>query len=317
MDANVEHKIQSVVAEIKQLHPMLQQLASRLREKISNFERTRSVEELRKEAGYWILVAYVDALIRLRLLIEQNFNFIETIGLLAVTRYVFEVLVWLKVLRRDQRYGLVYRFQVIEKQLAYYRDYYGKVEKEIKFLRQLGQEEDDHFQTAITKIMDRDDATLQKEAAVAQAKELIESETDRKARRHFCLYAEQAKTNGYGYQAYLVEKQVLPPIDTQVQQLERERSAFLSSVTESPPVGSDWEHQNHAWQWKAQAKLVDMLDQYEFIYTFASRLVHATPVSMTTDQKLLEAHEVHVFVEYVFVAILDAIDLGRGLLELQ
>ncbi len=46
---------------------------------------------------------YGDALIRLRQLTDNNFQFIETLGLLAVARYVFELSVWLLLFDKDPR----------------------------------------------------------------------------------------------------------------------------------------------------------------------------------------------------------------------
>ena len=50
---------------------------------------------------------YGNALVRLRLLIENNFHVIETLGLLAVTRYIFELSIWLLLFEKDIRYCLV------------------------------------------------------------------------------------------------------------------------------------------------------------------------------------------------------------------
>jgi hypothetical protein len=85
-------------------------------------------------------------------------------------------------------------------------------------------------------------------------------------------------------------------------------------VKARPPVGTKWEKQEQSWQWKQQAASVGMSDQYEFIYSFTSRLLHATPVSLTTNQKLLEPEEMHRFLEYIYVSILDIVDLAKQML---
>jgi hypothetical protein len=75
----------------------------------------------------------------------------------------------------------------------------------------------------------------------------------------------------------------------------RERAKWLASVKETPPIGTRWEKQERDWRWKEQAAIAGMSEQYEFIYSFTSRLLHATPVSLTTNQKLLEPGEMHCF----------------------
>ena len=74
------------------------------------------------------------------------------------------------------------------------------------------------------------------------------------------------------------------------------------------------EKQEQSWRWKEQAAIVGMSDQFEFIYSFTSRLLHATPVSLTTNQKLLEPDEMHIFLEYIYVSILDIVDLAKQML---
>jgi len=88
----------------------------------------------KRSHAYWVHVAFADSLVRLRLLIEQNFAHIESIGLLAVTRYVFELTVWLKLLAKDSRYGLVYYRELIKNQLEYHTDLRNHLIREVTFL---------------------------------------------------------------------------------------------------------------------------------------------------------------------------------------
>jgi hypothetical protein len=175
------------------------------------------------------------------------------------------------------------------------------MKREIALLKHLGQEEDARLGAAIDKIVTEVDQELVSDA-VAEAKAMIETETDREARRHFCIYADQAKTNGHSFQAHFIETKVLPKLNDELEKWRRERSDFLTNVKGSPPFGAKWEDQEKRWRWKTQAEAAGMSDQYEFICSFTSRLLHATPVSMATDQKLLELHEMNMFLEYVYIS---------------
>jgi hypothetical protein len=99
--------------------------------------------------------------------------------------------------------------------------------------------------------------------------------------------------------------------------LERERSAFLNAMTLPAPMKYkdrlQWKDQARAWKWDRQAKSVGMLDQYEYIYSFSSSLLHATPASM--HQATLEEHEIGIFLDYILVSISDVIDLSYELLR--
>lgn len=59
------------------------------------------------------------------------------------------------------------------------------------------------------------------------------------------------------------------------------------------------------------AETARIKDEHDYIYSYASRLVHATPVSITTDQKNLELDEVCIFLRYIKVKLLEIIDLAR------
>jgi hypothetical protein len=48
---------------------------------------------------------------------------------------------------------------------------------------------------------------------------------------------------------------------------------------------------------------------YEFLYSYVSRLLHATPASVTTDHKNLEPEEITMFLRYIHGALLDTLDL--------
>ena len=132
---------------------------------------------------------------------------------------------------------------------------------------------------------------------------------DEEAARKFSLYADQAKTNGYGFQAYLVETKVLPEYSKAVADLEQKLKGFENDTpSEVKALVST------RWRWDKQAECVGMRDEYDFIYGYASRLLHATPASLTTNQKNLEPDEMRVFLKYIRVRSLDVIEMAEKLL---
>jgi len=86
----------------------------RFRGRIERLGTTNDLSSLQQSGRYWRMVAFVDSLVRLRLFLEHNFNYIETMGMLSVARYMLELTVWLKLLERDTRYGLVYYRCIVE-----------------------------------------------------------------------------------------------------------------------------------------------------------------------------------------------------------
>jgi hypothetical protein len=199
--------------------------------------------------------------------------------------------------------------QLIEKQIRFYEDFIKKLQQEIVLLKRLEEEEGTEMDAAIKAIKSDEDFDKSYLRLLGE----IQAETDRKARRNFCIYANQARTNGYGFQAFLVEEE-LPKLQKRLDDCRRAQAKRLSGINGKPPIGTKWDQQERSWRWKEQAAVVGMSDQFEFIYSFTSRLLHATPVSLTTDQKLLEPHEMHMFLEYIYVSILDIVDMAKKMI---
>lgn len=294
---SVEEQIKSVVAEIKGHQPTLDIESKRLRTKdiIAAFDETK--------ASSWCISVVGDSLIRLRLFTEQNFHFIETMGVIAVARYTFELSVWLKLFKLDQNYGLVYHSQLLDTQRKYWKDYRAQLNREISLLKRFQQQEDDaHTEvlTDIAGIIDPDECnTLLSDIRAAS------DAVDKEAARHFSIYVEQAKFNGYGYQASLVTQKAVPKIDAKIAKIDSEQQAFDLRLT-----GDVQALIPNRWQWRKMAIEVDLVDEYDFIYTFASKLLHATPASITTNQKNLVLPELLLFLKYINVKLLDVLDLA-------
>ena len=133
---------------------------------------------------------------------------------------------------------------------------------------------------------------------------------DLEARRRFSLYAESTKTNGYGFQAYLIETKVLPFAEQQLDQVLAEKANFEFEIGQQRlEAVINLNGKRKRWNWKERAESVGMSKQYDFNYGHTSRLLHATPVSFCTAQKNLEVMEMLTFLDYVFVALLDLIEL--------
>jgi hypothetical protein len=249
----------------------------------------------------WCRSVAGDALVRMRLFTEQNFTMIETMSVVAVARYSFELAVWLRLFAVDRAFGLVYFDQLIKTQLRFYRDTVAQLEREIVWLRALDARE------AATQ----DEIAHKARAGEAHAGTISEQlnaasdSVDMEAARRFSLYADAARTNGYGFQAYLVEKKLLPTARQAVIAITAEQQAFRAEV---PPAVQRLCPDR--WQWRQMAVIVEQQDQYDYIYAFASKLLHATPASITTDKKNLEMSELVIFLRYIEVTIRDMLSLA-------
>ncbi|MFH1236280.1 MAG: DUF5677 domain-containing protein [Parcubacteria group bacterium] len=253
----------------------------------------------------WCLGVAGDSLVRIRLLTEQSFNFVETMGVIAVARYIFELSVWLYLFRRDPRYGLVYFDQLIDTQQRYYQDVKTQLIREVALLKLLGEREQESQQKAIENMMGLPPDDVRQQLLLTTLKDISEA-IDAEASRRFSIYAKDAQTNGYEFQAHLIETESLPQVEQALANISSERHEFNTTVSQDikdliPP----------RWQWRQIAKKVDLTDEYDYIYTFASKLLHATPASITTNHKNLEIAEMEVFLKYIDIKIADVVVLAK------
>jgi hypothetical protein len=208
----------------------------------------------------------------------------------------------------DGRYGLVYYREMLKKNLEFYTELRNNAKLEISFLRNIGAQEQSLIESRLAETMQITDEEARKQA-LRRLSDDVTQEVDQTASRKFSLYGEQAQTNGYDYQAYQVETKVLPKISKSVMDLEQKLDTF---DRDTPPDIRDLAQKK--WRWKDQANLAGMKDEYDFIYAYASRLLHATPASLTTNQKNLEPDEMRLFVKYIRVRLLDMVEMAEELI---
>jgi uncharacterized protein DUF5677 len=296
---------EALIDDIRKQRAPLESLSERFRKWIEQREAFSHTDSNKKSGDFWKMCVWGDSLVRIRLLLEQNFNYIETIGILAVSRYLFELTVWLKLLQADSRYGLVYHCELLKNQQDFYEALQRNAEREISFLQQVEKSESALLKSTTQEVLQIPDEEARKIAA-RQIWSKVSQQIDQDAARRFSLYAEQARSNGYGYQASLIEAKALPKHHKAIEDIKRELDIFRCDLSDEVK-----KLLKERWNWKQQAIKVGMGEEYEFIYTYASLLMHATPASITTDQKNLEPTEIKAFLKYIRVRLLDIIEMAE------
>ncbi|HEI8820580.1 TPA: hypothetical protein SLG99_005028 [Serratia marcescens] len=294
----------------------IDKLVHNIREHRQNLERSavpfRTQSKLtsfdKSNCDDWCNSVYGDSLIKLRLITENNFTVIETLSLVSASRYILELSIWLNLFIQDSRYGLVYYDQLIKGNLQYWERFKNQLEREIIFLKKTEEEERQLLEKEIITLSSITDKKKMFEAA-SLLNTNVQNTIDSNAARYFSIHAEQAKHNGYGYQASLVERNQLPLIIKNISEVKQSQLEFSSSI--SPQVKNLIPKK---WNWFEMAKSVNMADEYDFIYSFTSKLLHATPMSITTNQKSLESQEIIILLKYIDIKIRDIIELSNSYL---
>jgi len=208
---------------------------------------------------------------------------------------------WLRLFAIDRRYGLVYFDQFLDTQERYLRDTLAQNEREVTWLKSLAEKETAAHKSAVDRIA----VGSTREADVGGLLREVSGEIDAEAARRFSIHAAKAKTNGYSFQAYLVEAKIVPPLKKQLAEIKVQREQFKSRAAS---LVADIRPEN--WRWKQMAEKVGRGYEYDYLYSFASKLIHATPFSITSDQKCLEDAEMELFLKFIIVTIDDAVSLA-------
>lgn len=309
MDKSSTKAIEDATKNIQSFHAELEGIILKYRKKIEELEVLLAPGEEKLSGRYWRAVAYVDSLIKLRLFIEQNFKLIETMGVLSVTRYVFELSVWMKLLINDDRYGLVYQYQLLDKTLRFYKDLESHLLKEIEFFQEIEKKESDLIKKKAVEaqeIADEEERT----AALRNLGNSVQRIIADEGAKRLCIYIDDAVTNGYGYQAHLIYQKAIPSAREGLTNIRNEMEKLKRILPRDIK-----ELVTERWNWKQKANDAGMSHEYEFIYSYTSRLLHATPASLTTDQKNLELGEVAMFLRYIAIRMKECISDAEKLLR--
>jgi hypothetical protein len=292
---NYESQIGEYVEKIRSLKATFDRLSEAFRVDIDDLKATFD----KYCADDWRRNTFGNALIRLRQITENNFHVVETLALVAVARYIFELSVWLILFDKDSRYCLIYYRELLATQLRYYQDVRDQLHREIKLLKRF-EALDDHSNIA--------ESFSAQPAMAKRYGDLVRGAMDRidaEASRHFSMYLDDAKTNGYGFQAFHVEKKAVPQVESSIAQLEDEKLEFEKNVPKNVR-----DIVKGKWEWRPMSRVAGIVDEHDYIYTFASKLLHATPASLTTDYKNLEPQEICQFLRYIHVKMLEIADLA-------
>ncbi len=253
----------------------------------------------------WILRAQKGTLEKFQVLLPKASH--ETsLGLVALSRNLFENLVWLKLFNADPCYGIAFYQDLLNQQEQSHNQAINQARKEIAWFRELDKD-DDLDLVAVDELIERLDSLTEEEQSLLNSKmHSTSAALDERADRQFSVYGEQAKSNGYGFQAHLIEKQVLPHHEQRLGTIRRHRTE-LEAALPSLLTSAQIDMISQRWNWKKKACEVGMLDQYEFVYSFTSKLLHSGGINLITEKEL-SAGERDILLNYVRVANVHAHD---------
>ncbi len=302
MMEKAENSVATIAAEIQNLAPAIAKLTQRVRAvmadpQIASLEgRERAETLLPCEIG-------VEALGRCQILAANNVVVLETLGVIALTRYIFELLVWLRTIQATPLKSLRFLIISLKDGEDHTSQHIAHLEAEARFLDVIAERDDPV--PGMMMLQEEHGENLTAEI-VRNAEKARMDAIDFEARRHFIAYAADAKVNGYGFQAHLIRKKAVALAHADLEVKRQVRSDFVDRFSQSL---IDEAGGISRWNWFESAKDVGMEPEYQYIYRYTSRLLHATPTSFYTSSKNLELAEMRLLLEYVYVRLLDVIDV--------
>ena len=295
--AQLNEHLRSINSSLPQMKSLITQLTDINERTQGNVYSTSANDAMHA----WAIVIYRNALIKLRLIVENCFAAFETLSLLAATRYIFELSIWLKLIDLDPKYGILFAMQLLSDKTTEYEQQKRKTESEITFFKSIEKKERELSDRELKRFSDSGDKTT---LSFAANLDNIAKTIDKEAMKGFCLTIDDAKIRGYGLQAHLLRRQAIP-------ELERVIKEFAST---SEKFRKAWEGRVNLpkrWTWKERSVAVGQYDQYDYIYTLTSRLLHASLSSIVTDMKDLDLPEAVIRLRYIVVTIGECLELAK------
>ncbi len=223
----------------------------------------------------------------------------RSVELVALSRNLFENLIWLRLFDKNRMYGLLFYRQLLQAQLDSQKQAIEKAKEEIILFKKADELDNPDF-SSFDEVFSKDHPTEEELVTVGESMRRQREEVDQMVRDQFSLYAKQAKYNGYGYQAHLIERKALPKHEEQIILFE-EHLAALDDTWSGLPMELQKDF-GLRWNWLDRAKSVDMESHYRFLYSFTSKLLHSTPLNLITP-KTLNAQEVDMLLDYLRIGI--------------
>lgn len=159
----------------------------------------------------------------------------RAVELVALSRNLFENLIWLCLFEKDRMYGLLFYRQLLQAQLDSQKKAMEKAKEEIILFKKADELDNPDF-SAFDEMFSKEHPTEEELAAVGESMRRKREEVDQMVRDQFSLYAEQAKYNGYGFQAHLIETKALPQHEEQISLFEEHLTALESTWSGLPAV---------------------------------------------------------------------------------
>jgi hypothetical protein len=275
--------------------------------------REMMVEEGKEATGQnsriaetWICTAHQGTLDKLERFFVGNgpFSDLEIVG---NARNLFENLVWCRLFQIEIGYGLIFFEQFLREHIESTEAHIAKVDSEIALFEQLELTESKQIQELASQLKSQ-------KITVDQFTEQLDRNSksvDRRARLAFAIYGPMAEINGYGYQRHLLAQSVKPKLHENLLALQSQLASLQATLPSSSRTLMTAIGQAGRVNWRKAATLINLGHEYDYVYSFASKILHSKAISTVPNGHLNDLEAVLMF-EYAYIAAERILDCVRN-----
>ncbi|MBC7490341.1 MAG: hypothetical protein H7240_10660 [Glaciimonas sp.] len=238
------------------------------------------IEDLPDE--FFPLEGITSAMKRMRGLSESNLLLMSDLELSAAIRFVFEMSLWVSFLAGPIENGKRYfAISVLENQ-RYLKKEIKYMEYEVANMRAADALKD----TSLRELAEKGVMTGRTGVFEEEIKKIwLDNEVI--AAKTFSIYSDWVKGGNFGTIADYIETKALPDLNHLLTSVDARLLSLKNSGVNVSRIKTE-----------TLAEMAGMVPEYEWIFSYTSRKIHAEPFSISGDFSVLTNHEKFIYVQY-------------------
>lgn len=255
----------------------------------------------------WLKKVNLDCLMKAKNIVESELDICNSMSLLASSRHLFEMSIWVKLVNQNSDYALIYYLEGLNNNIQHYTKYVEQLQIESEFLLDIDEKQSELIVQQRDHLLKNSDSMTDEEMSNYVSNSIKNFDTQFSSDNAFSLYFDNAKVQGFKRTSDHIIDNEIPRFQAKVAELELEKVELLSKLSSEQHdlVPSN----RNRWRWDLKASETDMTKEYKFIYSYTSKLLHATPMSISTDQQDLMQQESDMFVRYINYKMNQLVDM--------
>ncbi len=255
----------------------------------------------------WLKKVNLDCLMKTKNIVESELDVCNSMSLLASSRHLFEMSIWVKLVNQNSDYALIYYLEGLNNNIQHYTKYVEQLQVESGFLLDIDEKQSELIVQQRELLLKNSDSMTDKEMSNYVSNSIKNFDTQFSSDNAFSLYFDNAKVQGFKRTSDHIIDNEIPRFQAKVAELELEKDELLSKLSSEQ---NDLVPSNRKrWRWDLKAAETDMTKEYKFIYSYTSKLLHATPMSISTDQQDLMQQESDMFIRYINYKMNQLVDM--------